>query len=53
VGYVADVLSGGPHTLSAVMANSPDTNPHLRLLLHLDGIIAADTFDRPEWRTAA
>jgi hypothetical protein len=35
------------------MANSPDTNPHLRLLLHLDGIIAADTFDRPEWRTAA
>jgi hypothetical protein len=53
VGYVADVLRGGPHALSVVVANSADTNPHLRLLLQLEGIIAGDTFDRPEWRTAA
>ncbi|WP_368834439.1 hypothetical protein [Mycobacterium intracellulare] len=53
VDYVADVLSGGPYTLGVVMANSADTNPHLRLLLHLDGLIAADTFDGPEWQTAA
>ena len=53
VGYVADVLSRGPYTLSVVTANSADTNPHLRLLLHLDGISPADTFDGPLWRTAA
>jgi hypothetical protein len=47
VGYVADVLSRGPYTLTVVMANSADTNPHLRLLLHLEGITSADTFDRP------
>jgi hypothetical protein len=52
-GYVADVLSRGPDTLSVVMANSADTNPPLRLLLHLDGVIASDTFNGPEWRTAA
>lgn len=51
VGYVADVLSGGPYILSVVTANSADTNPHLPLLLHLDGLITADTFNGPEWQT--
>jgi hypothetical protein len=53
VRYVADVLGGGASTLSVVMANPADTNPHLQLLLHLEGVTAAKTFDRPEWRTAA
>jgi hypothetical protein len=53
VGYVADVLRRWPYILSVVTVNSADTNPHLRLLLHLDGVIAADTFNGPEWRTAA
>jgi hypothetical protein len=35
------------------MANPAATNPHLRLLLHLEGVTAAKTFDRPEWQTAA
>jgi hypothetical protein len=34
------------------MANSAETNPLMRLLVHLDRTIAADTFDGPEWRTA-
>jgi hypothetical protein len=51
VGYVADVLSGGPDAFSVVMANSADTNPPPRLLLHLDGVIASDTFNGPEWPT--
>jgi hypothetical protein len=53
VGYVADVLSGGPYILSVMTANPAHTNPHLRLLLHLDGVLSADTFSGPEWRTAA
>jgi hypothetical protein len=53
VGYVADVLGGGPYILKVVTANSAVSNPHLRLLLHLDGISATDTFNGPEWRTAA
>jgi hypothetical protein len=37
-----------------VKANPPETNPHLRLLLRLDGVIDGKSpFDDPRWRTVA
>ena len=54
IGYVHAVLEGRPATLTVVAANPPETNPHLRLLLRLEGTIRGPfPFDEPEWRTAA
>lgn len=54
VGYVGDVLAGGAARLAVVQSNSPDTNPHLRLLLRLDGTIRGPfPFDGPDWTLAA
>ncbi len=52
--YVTAVMRGGQARLSVVKANPPETNPHLRLLLRLDGVIDGKSpFDDPRWRTVA
>jgi hypothetical protein len=52
--YVAAVRGGGEAALTVVTANPPDTHPHLRLLLHLEGTIhGPDPFEAPQWRTIA
>jgi len=38
--YVSAVMSGGQTRLTVVQANPPETNPHLRLLLRLEGCSA-------------
>ncbi|CDO91200.1 hypothetical protein AWC29_01205 [Mycobacterium triplex] len=54
IDYVSAVISGGQARLSVVQANPPETNPHLRLLLRLDGVLRGPSpFDGPQWRTAA
>lgn len=54
IDYVSVVISGGQARLSVVQANPPETNPHLRLLLRLDGVLGGPSpFDGPQWRTAA
>ncbi|MGV0849330.1 hypothetical protein [Mycolicibacterium phlei] len=52
--YVSAVLAGGQYRLSVVQANPPETNPHLRLLLRLEGVLPGPwPFDGPQWQTAA
>ncbi|MCA2245869.1 hypothetical protein JF781_26490 [Mycobacterium sp. WUMAC-067] len=54
IDYVSAVISGGQARLSVVQANSPETNPHLRLVLRLGGVLRGPSpFDGPQWRTAA
>lgn len=54
LGYVGAVLDGGVARVTVVQANPPETNPHLRLLLALDGVIAGEfPFNSREWLTAA
>ncbi|OBG17941.1 MULTISPECIES: HIRAN domain-containing protein [Mycobacterium avium complex (MAC)] len=54
IDYVSAVISGGQTRLSVVQANPPETNPHLRLLLRLDGVLRGPSpFDGPQWRTEA
>jgi hypothetical protein len=53
LGYVEAVLDGGVARVEVIQANPPETNPHLRLLLALEGVIAGSfPFDSREWRTA-
>lgn len=50
--FVADVMAGPRPELTVVHSNSPETNPHLRLLVHLQGQLGRSfTFDGPDWRT--
>jgi hypothetical protein len=51
--YVGAVMSYGDTKLTVLQANPPETNPHLRLLLHLEGTVRPFPFDGPEWRPAA
>ena len=52
VDYVAEVISGGQPNLTVVQSNPPETNPHLRLLLHLQGQLNGPfPFDGIGWRT--
>lgn len=53
VDYVAEVMIGGRSNLTVVQSNPPETNPHLRLLLRLQGQISGPfPFDGIGWRTA-
>jgi HIRAN domain len=50
--YVGAVIDGGQAQLSVVQANPPQTNPHLRLLLRLTGLLPGPSpFDDKCWRT--
>jgi hypothetical protein len=52
VDYVSQVLATGSSTLAVVQSNSPDTNPHLRLLLRLEGTLRGSfPFDGRAWET--
>ena len=53
VDYVGAVMTGGQAQLTVLQANTPKANPHLRLLLRLEGVVDPFPFDGPEWRTAA
>lgn len=54
VDYVHAVLASGPATLTVAAANPPETHPHLRLLLRLEGMVRGPfPFDGPRWRTVA
>jgi hypothetical protein len=58
LGYVPRPLTGYIHALISAsvqveVANGPEVNPHLRLLVRLDGVLprGVDPFTGPEWET--
>jgi hypothetical protein len=58
LGYVPRPLTGYVHALSSAsvvveVANGPEVNPHLRLLVRLDGSlpVGVNPFSGPEWET--
>ncbi|WP_245908851.1 hypothetical protein [Mycobacterium neglectum] len=53
VDYVGAVMTHGGTKVTVLQANPPETNPHLRLLLRLEGTVRPFPFDGPEWRAAA
>lgn len=52
-GYARSVLDAGDCSLTVVRANPPETHPHLRLLLALEGRSDEFVFDCEEWRAAS